>query len=137
MFFWALFLNCHSDESAWNRTRFGRYTRLFSEAHRSFSLSCKSCLLALSVSMRRTPDVNVRSGSRAGDSFTKGQERNAIGPQEAQQCLPLRAIRMKGDIHRVVMIQAPAIVNRTLTENGNRQRLLECIKEEPLNFPGV
>ena len=40
---------------------------------------------------------------------------------------------MKRDIHRVVMIESPAIVNGALTEHRDRQRLLECVTEKALD----
>src|SRR5882672_12416385 len=87
--------------------------------------------------MRRTPDVNVRSGGRTRNRLTKREKRNAVGAQETEQRLSLRAVGMKRHIHRVVMIEAPAIVNRALAKDSDRQRLLKRVKVEALNFPGV
>ena len=71
--------------------------------------------------MRRSPDVNMRSGSCSRNRLAKCQKRNAIGAQEAQQRLSLRAIRMERNVHRIAMIEPPAIVNGALAKNRNRQ----------------
>ena len=79
----------------------------------------------------------MRSSGGSRNRFTKRQERNAIGAQEAQQGLPLRSIRMKGDVHRVAMIKVPAIVNSALAKNSNWQRPLKRVREKPLDLPGI
>src|SRR5688572_7330807 len=44
---------------------------------------------------------------------------------------------MERDVHRVTMVQPPAIVNRALPEDRYRQLLFERVREEPLNLPGL
>src|SRR5882672_7034112 len=93
--------------------------------------------MSYSIPMRRAPDVYVRSSRCSGDRLTKRQKRNAMGPQVAQQSLALRTVRIERNIHRVMVIQSPAIMNGALTKNRNWKRLFKSIEEEPLNFPGV
>ena len=97
--------------------------------------SCKSCQTL--VPMRRPPDMNMRSGCGAWYRLTKREKRNPIRAQEAKQRLTFRAVRMERNVHRVAMIETPAIVNGALTKHRNRQLLLECAHEELLHFPRV
>src|SRR6185295_1611777 len=90
-----------------------------------------------SISVRRSANMNMRSGGCPGDRLAKREERNAISAQEAKQRLSLGAIGMQRNVHRVVMIEAPAIVNRTLTKHSDRQRPLERVLEKPLHFECV
>src|SRR5690348_17206979 len=85
--------------------------------------------------MRWFADVNVWTGRGTGNGRAKGEERNRVALQEIQQRLAFGAVRMKLNVHRVVMVQAPAIVNRALAENSNRQLAMKRVGEEALDFP--
>src|SRR6476646_4008346 len=85
--------------------------------------------------MRWSADVNVWASGRAGNRRAKRQKRNGVAFQKVQQRLTFGTVRMKRDIHRVVMIQPPAIVNRALAEDGNRQLVMKRVGKEALHFP--
>src|SRR6266436_897669 len=94
-------------------------------------------LLPRSVSMRRPANMNMRAGRGSRDGGTERQKGDAVATQKVQQRLSFGTIRMQRDIHRVVMVQSPTIMNRALTENCDRQRLLKSIKKKTLHFPRV
>ncbi len=70
--------------------------------------------------MRRQADVNMRTRRDAGNRSAKCGEGNAVPLQETDQRLSLRIIRLQRDVHGVVMIQTPLVMNRALSEHGNR-----------------
>ena len=75
--------------------------------------------------MRWSTDVNVRTGSGAGNSRAKCRIRNAVSFEKIQQRPAFGAVRMKLDVHRVAMVQAPAFVNGALAEDRDRQFVLK------------
>jgi len=77
--------------------------------------------------------VRARSGSRYGSP--EGKEGNSIAAQKVNQRLTLRSIRMERNIHGISVIQPPTIVDRALAKNRDRQRFVEGVLEEALNFP--
>src|SRR5260221_4461735 len=91
-------------------------------------------IISISVTMRWHSDMNVRPGRHTGNGPAKCQKGNAIRVQEIYQCLAFHAIRMQRNIHGVVMIQAPLVVNRTLSKDRNRQGPLECLLKETFNL---
>ena len=56
--------------------------------------------------------MDMGSGSNTGDCEMESRERDAIGAQKFHQRLPRRAIRIQTNIHRIVVVIAPAIVQR-------------------------
>src|SRR5215469_14001872 len=64
--------------------------------------------------IRWTADVEVRARRCAGDRLAEGHERNVALPEKSHERAPLRAVGMHGNIHRVSMIEAQAIVHRRL-----------------------
>ncbi len=64
-------------------------------------------------------DVDMRSGSRARDGSAECEEGDSISAQEVQQGLALSPVRMKRDIHRIAMVETPAIVYRPLSKNAH------------------
>jgi hypothetical protein len=55
--------------------------------------------------------------------------------QKIQQRLAFGGVRMKRNVHRVAMVQPPAIVNRALAEDSDRQLAFERVGKEPLHLP--
>jgi hypothetical protein len=64
--------------------------------------------------------VDVWTSGGAGNSRAKRRIRNSVSLEKIQQRLTFGAVWMKLYVHGVAMVQAPAIVNRTLTENRDR-----------------
>src|SRR5689334_10361937 len=85
--------------------------------------------------MRWATDVNVRTSCGAGNRRAKGEERNTVAFEKVQQRLAFGTVGMKLNVHRVVMVEAPAIVNRALAEDGNRQLMMKRVGEKALHFP--
>src|SRR5690242_21800383 len=85
--------------------------------------------------MGRPADVDVWTGRGPRDRTAKRQERNCVALEEIQQRLAFGTVRMKRDVHRVAMVQPPAIVNRALPEDRNRQLSMKRVGEEALHFP--
>src|SRR6266852_4568394 len=88
-----------------------------------------------SVSMRRPANMNMRAGRGSRYGGAERQKGDAVATQKVQQRLSFCAIRMQRDIQRVLLVQSPTIMNRALTENCDRQRLLKSIKKKTLHFP--
>src|SRR5687767_13354875 len=80
-----------------------------------------------SIAMRWSTDVDVWTSRGARNGRAKSQIRNSVSLEKIQQSLAFGAVRMKRNIHRVVVVQAPAIVNRALTEDGDGQFAFECV----------
>ena len=85
--------------------------------------------------MRWPADVNVGTSGGARNRRAKREERNRVPLQEVQQRLVFGTVGMKLNVHRVVMVQPPAIVNRALAENGDRQLAMKRVRKEALHFP--
>ena len=85
--------------------------------------------------MRWFADVNVWTGRSARNGRAKREERYRVALQEIQQRLAFGTVGMKLNVHRVVMVQPPAIVNRALAEDGDRQLAMKRVGEEALHFP--
>src|SRR5215510_14540876 len=79
----------------------------------------------------------VWTSGGAGNCRAKCQIRNPVLLQKIQKRAALDPIGMKLDIHCVVMVQSPAIVNWSLSEYGDGKLLLESVVKEALYFPGV
>ena len=60
--------------------------------------------------MRRRADVDVRAGGRTRYRVMKSGEGNSVAPEICHQRLSFDALRIDADIHRVAMIQTPAIM---------------------------
>src|SRR5689334_12814164 len=71
----------------------------------------KAFIVSDSVTVRWSTDVNVRPGRGAGDRLAERRIRNSVLLQKVQQRTAFDAVRMKLNIHGVVMVQAPAVVN--------------------------
>src|SRR4029079_4593778 len=82
-------------------------------------------------------DVYVWTSGGAWNRRAKCEIRDSVPLQKLQQRATLRAVRMKLDIHRVVVVQPPAIVNSALSKHRDRKLFLERVREEALHFPGV
>src|ERR1044072_5593129 len=87
--------------------------------------------------MRPSTDMNVRPGCGAGDRFAERRVWNPVPLQKVLERAGFDAVRIKLNIHGVVMVQMPAIVNRALTKDRDRKLFLESVGKESLNFPGV
>ncbi len=74
-----------------------------------------------SDSVRRIPDVNVRTGRGTGHGAAKGDEGDAGILQIVYQRLAFGAVGVHADIHRVAVIESPAIMQLRLTEGTNGQ----------------
>ena len=84
--------------------------------------------------MRWSADVDVWTSGGAGNSRAKRKIRNCVSLQKIQQRLTFGAVWMKLYVHGVAMVQAPAIVNRTLTKNRDRKLAMKRVLKEALNF---
>src|SRR5690349_15806435 len=80
-------------------------------------------------------DVDVWTGCGAPNRAAKRQERNRVALEKIQEGLAFGAVRVKRDVHRVVMVQAPAVVNRALAEDRNRQLSMKRVGKETLHLP--
>ena len=88
-----------------------------------------------SVTVRWSADVYVWTSGGARNRRAKRQIRNSVLLQKVQQRLAFDAVRMKLDIHRVVMVQPPAIMNCSLPEDRDRKLLVEGVRKESLDLP--
>ena len=64
--------------------------------------------------------MNVRAGSHARDRAAKRREGNPVAAQEVNQRLAFGPIRIQREVHRIAMIEMPLVVNRALSEYGDR-----------------
>src|SRR5690349_17239854 len=80
-------------------------------------------------------DVNVGTSRGARNRAAKRQKGNSIAFEKIQQRLAFGTVRVKRDVHRVAVVQPPAIVNRALAEDGNRQLVMKRVGKEALHFP--
>ena len=71
--------------------------------------------------------MNVWTSGGPGDRTTKSEVRNSVLLQIVEQRTSLDTIRMKLYVHRVAMIQTPAIVNRALPKDGDGKLFLERV----------
>ena len=78
--------------------------------------------------------MNVRPRRHSGNCDAKCRERNSIAAKEIHQRLTFWSIGVQRNVHRVMMIEPPAIVNRTLAKNCDRQRAAELVLKESLNL---
>src|SRR5882762_9868996 len=70
----------------------------------------------------------------AGNRSAKSRKRNAIAAQVFHQRLPFRPVRIQRDVHRVTMVEMPLVVNRALSEHGDRQWPFECLLKKNLDL---
>src|ERR1051326_6547087 len=85
--------------------------------------------------MRWSTDVNGWTSRGAWNRRAKGEVRNAVAFQEVQQRLTFSTVRVQRDVHRVVMVQPPAVMNRALAEDSDRKLAMKRVGKEPLHFP--
>src|ERR671930_536412 len=69
--------------------------------------------------VRGPPDVYVRPRRGAGDGEAEGGEGDAGGAQVLHERAPLGAVGAEADVHRVVVVVAPAVVHRRLPERAD------------------
>src|SRR5437868_2255651 len=65
----------------------------------------------------------------------KSRIRNSVLLQKLQQRASFDSVRMELNIHRVVMVQTPAIVNCSLPKHRDWQWLVERVRKEFFNLP--
>ena len=70
-----------------------------------------SLLGKLREAVRGTPDVDMWTGSDAGNGATKGKKWNSPRLQVTNQSLPLRTIRMQRDVNGISVIVSKPIVS--------------------------
>jgi hypothetical protein len=63
--------------------------------------------------------MDMRAGGRAGDGPPRRDEGNPLGPQMLHQRSPLGAIGVDGQIERIAMIEAHAVMQRRLPEGAD------------------
>src|SRR5215472_604252 len=90
-----------------------------------------------SIPMRRHSDMNVRPGRDAGNRAAKRRKGNAVALQKIDQRLALCAVGIERDVHRVMVIQPPLIMNRSLAEDSDWQWSLECLLKKHLDFSSL
>src|SRR5689334_1902682 len=81
--------------------------------------------------------MNVWPGCGTRNRGAKRRVRNSVPLQKVEQRAAFDTVRMKLNIHCVVMVQPPAIVNRSLSEDGDRKLLMKRVGKESLNPPGI
>ena len=81
--------------------------------------------------------MNVRPRRHARNRAAKCREGNAISAQEFHQRLAFRAIGIQRDVHSIVVVEPPAIVNRSLAKHRDGQLPAELLPKEVLNPTGV
>ncbi len=79
--------------------------------------------------------MNVRSRGHAGDGRPKRREGNAVALQKIYERLALCSIGIQRNVHRIMMIEPPLIMNRALPEYRDRQRPFECLLKKRLDLP--
>jgi len=79
--------------------------------------------------------MDVWSGRGSRDGRSKSQIRDPVLLQKPEQRLSFRTVGMERDVHGVAMVQSPAVVNWSLSEDGYWEFFLERISEEALYFP--
>src|ERR1044072_10036640 len=85
--------------------------------------------------MRWSTDVNVWTSRGAGNRRAKCEVRNSVAFKKVQQRLTFSTVRVQRDVHRVVMVQPPAVMNRALAEDSDRKLAMKRVGKEPLHFP--
>ena len=87
--------------------------------------------------MRWSADVNVWTSSRARNRRAKRRIRNAVALEKIQERQAFGTIRMKRNVHRVAVVQPPAIMYCALAKNGNRQVVMKRVGKESLHLSGL
>src|SRR5574342_1239346 len=86
---------------------------------------------------RRLPDVEVRAGRGASYRAPRGDEGDPGRAQVFPQRPPLRAVRMHGDVERVLVVKAHPVVQRRLAVRAHGERPGEAGREEMLEPEGI
>ena len=60
--------------------------------------------------------MNVRTRGHAGNCPAKRRKGDAVVLEKIHQSLAFRSIRIQRDIHGIVMIQSPLVMNRPLAK---------------------
>jgi hypothetical protein len=81
--------------------------------------------------------MNVWSGGREWYRAAERGKGYSVTAQEVDQGLAFNSIRIEIHVHGVVMIEPPAIVNRSLPEDSDRQRAAKFLSKETLQLPRV
>ena len=63
--------------------------------------------------------MNMRAGSGSSRGTSEGHKRYVRTPQMVDERLALRAVWMKGNIHRIPVIESHTIMRRRLAESAH------------------